>query len=99
MYGRATLSFYAYDMEGIRGVDCVLGNILKTRNGERTYTPDYFARVGAAFARDCVRNEQGAVVDQLLAHLRKFKVKTVQQLKPEQYGAFADGLRALGAQV
>jgi len=57
-----------------------------------TYTLDQLARAGAALA-------QSGKMEQALALLAKYGVQTVNQLKPEQYGAFATELRALGAQV
>jgi anaerobic glycerol-3-phosphate dehydrogenase len=38
-------------------------------------------------------------MNEALAVLAKYGVQTVNQLQPEQYGAFATELRALGAQV
>ena len=57
-----------------------------------TYTPDQLAKAGAALA------QAGKMVD-ALALLARYGVQSVNQLKPEQYGAFATELRALGAQV
>lgn len=57
-----------------------------------TYTLDALARAGAALAQAGKMNEAMAV-------LAKYGVQTVNQLKPEQYGAFATELRALGAQI
>lgn len=57
-----------------------------------TYTLDALARAGAALA-------QAGKMEQALALLAKYGVQTVNQLKPEQYGAFATELRALGAQI
>ena len=57
-----------------------------------TYTLDALARAGAALAQAGKMNEAVAV-------LAKYGVQTVNQLKPEQYGAFATELRALGAQI
>ena len=57
-----------------------------------TYTLDQLARAGATLA-------QSGKMEQALALLAKYGVQTVNQLKPEQYGAFATELRALGAQV
>lgn len=57
-----------------------------------TYTLDALARAGAALAQAGKMNEAMAV-------LAKYGVQTVNQLKPEQYGAFAAELRALGAQI
>ena len=57
-----------------------------------TYTLDQLARAGAALA-------QSGKMEDALALLARYGVQTVNQLKPEQYGAFATELRALGAQV
>jgi hypothetical protein len=57
-----------------------------------TYTLDALARAGATLA-------QSGKMEQALALLARYGVQTVNQLKPEQYGAFATELRALGAQV
>lgn len=60
--------------------------------GAPTYTLDALARAGATLA-------QSGKMQEALALLAKYGVQTVNQLKPEQYGAFATELRALGAQV
>lgn len=57
-----------------------------------TYTLDALARAGAALA-------QAGKMNEALAVLAKYGVQSVNQLKPEQYGAFAAELRALGAQI
>ncbi len=57
-----------------------------------TYTIDALARAGATLV-------QLGKMDDAVALLAKYGVPTVNQLKPEQYGAFATDLRALGAQV
>ena len=57
-----------------------------------TYTLDQLAKAGATLA-------QSGKMEQALALLAKYGVQTISQLKPEQYGAFATELRALGAQV
>ena len=57
-----------------------------------TYTLDQLARAGATLA-------QSGKMEQALALLAKYGIQTVNQLKPEQYGAFATELRLLGAQV
>ena len=57
-----------------------------------TYALDALARAGAVLA-------QSGKMEQALALLAKYGVQTVNQLKPEQYGAFATELRALGAQL
>ncbi len=56
------------------------------------YTIEQLARAGAALA-------QSGKMEQALALLAKYGVQAVGQLQPEQYGAFATELRALGAQV
>ena len=57
-----------------------------------TYTLDALARAGAALA-------QAGKMNEAVAALEKYGVQSVNQLKPEQYGAFAAELRALGAQI
>ena len=57
-----------------------------------TYTLDALARAGATLA-------QSGKMEAALALLARYGVQTVNQLKPEQYGAFATELRALGAQI
>lgn len=57
-----------------------------------TYTLDQLAKAGAALA-------QSGQMEAALALLARYGVQTVNQLQPEQYGAFATELRALGAQV
>lgn len=57
-----------------------------------TYTLDALARAGAALA-------QSGKMQEAIAVLTKYGVQTVNQLKPEQYGAVAAELRALGAQI
>lgn len=57
-----------------------------------TYTLDALARAGAALA-------QSGKMQEAVAVLAKYGVQTVNQLKPEQYGAVAAELRALGAQI
>jgi len=57
-----------------------------------TYTLDQLARAGASLA-------QSGKMEQALALLAKYNVQTVNQLSPDQYGAFATELRALGAQL
>ena len=59
---------------------------------EPVYTLEQIAKAGAALA-------QAGKMEQALALLAKYGVQTVNQLQPEQYGAFAADLRALGAQV
>ena len=60
--------------------------------GAPTYTLDALARAGATLA-------QSGKMEAALALLARYGVQTVNQLKPEQYGAFATELRALGAQI
>lgn len=57
-----------------------------------TYTLDELARAGAALA-------QAGKMQEAMSLLAKYGVQTVNQLKPEQYGAFATELRTLGAQI
>ena len=57
-----------------------------------TYTLDQLAKAGADLA-------QTGKMEQALALLAKYGVQTVNQLQPDQYGAFATELRNLGAQV
>lgn len=57
-----------------------------------TYTLDALARAGAALA-------QAGKMQDAVNLLAKYGVQSVNQLKPEQYGAFATELRALGAQI
>jgi hypothetical protein len=56
------------------------------------YTLEQLARAGAALA-------QAGKMDLARALLAKYNVQTVNQLNPDQYGAFATELRALGAQL
>ena len=57
-----------------------------------TYTLDQLARAGGALV-------QAGKMDLCIALLAKYGVQTVNQLKPELFGAFATDLRALGAQL
>ena len=57
-----------------------------------TYTVDQIARAGASLV-------DAGKMEQLLALLARYGVAAVTQLKPDQFGAFADELRALGAQI
>ena len=59
---------------------------------EDTYTLDALSRAGAALVDD-------GMMPQLLDLLTKYGVRAVVQLPKEQYGAFADELKALGAQL
>ena len=57
-----------------------------------TYTLDQLAKAGATLA-------QAGKMEQCMALLAKYNVQTVNQLHPDQFGAFATELRALGAQI
>lgn len=57
-----------------------------------TYTIEQLAKAGAVLA-------QSGRMQDALSLLARYGVQTVNQLKPEQYGAFATELRALGAQI
>ena len=57
-----------------------------------TYTVDQIARAGASLV-------DAGKMEQLLALLARYGVAAVTQLQPDQFGAFADELRALGAQI
>lgn len=57
-----------------------------------TYTLDQIAKAGANLV-------DAGKMEQLLALLTKYGVQAVTQLAPDQYGAFATELRALGAQI
>ena len=59
---------------------------------EDTYTLDALSRAGAALV-------DAGMMPQLLDLLTKYGVRAVVQLPKEQYGAFADDLKALGAQL
>ena len=56
---------------------------------EDTYTLDALSRAGAALV-------DAGMMPQLLDLLTKYGVRAVVQLPKEQYGAFADELKALG---
>ena len=60
--------------------------------GAPTYTLDQISRAGASLV-------DAGKMQQLLELLGRYGVQAVTQLKPEQYGAFATGLRGLGAQI
>lgn len=60
--------------------------------GAPTYTLDQISRAGASLV-------DAGKMEQLLALLGRYGVQAVTQLQPEQYGAFATELRALGAQI
>lgn len=57
-----------------------------------TYNLDQISRAGAALV-------DAGKMEPLLALLSRYGVAAVTQLAPEQYGAFATELRALGAQI
>lgn len=57
-----------------------------------TYTLDQIAKAGANLV-------DAGKMEQLLGLLTKYGVQAVTQLMPDQYGAFATELRALGAQI
>lgn len=57
-----------------------------------TYTLDQISHAGASLV-------DAGKMEPLLALLAKYGVAAVTQLAPEQYGAFATELRALGAQI
>lgn len=56
------------------------------------YTLDQIAKAGASLV-------DAGKMEQLLALLTKHGVQAVTQIQPDQYGAFATELRALGAQI
>ena len=60
--------------------------------GAPTYTLDQIAKAGASLV-------DAGKMEPLLALLSRYGVQAVTQLAPEQYGAFATELRALGAQI
>lgn len=60
--------------------------------GAPTYTLDQISRAGASLV-------DAGKMQQLLELLGRYGVQAVTQLLPEQYGAFATELRALGAQI
>ena len=57
-----------------------------------TYSLDQIAKAGASLV-------DAGKMEQLLGLLGKYGVQAVTQLTPDQYGAFATELRALGAQI
>lgn len=57
-----------------------------------TYTLDQIARAGASLV-------DAGKMEQLLGLLARYGVAAVTQLPPDQFGAFATELRALGAQI
>ena len=60
--------------------------------GAPTYTLGQISRAGASLV-------DAGKMQQLLELLGRYGVQAVTQLQPEQYGAFATELRALGAQI
>lgn len=60
--------------------------------GAPTYTLDQISRAGASLV-------DAGKMQQLLELLGRYGVQAVTKLQPEQYGAFATELRALGAQI
>ena len=60
--------------------------------GAPAYTLDQISRAGASLV-------DAGKMQQLLELLGRYGVQAVTQLKPEQYGAFATELRAMGAQI
>ena len=56
------------------------------------YTLEQLARAGASLA-------QAGKVDQAQALLARYDIRSISQLPPVHYGAFATELRALGAQI
>lgn len=59
-----------------------------------SYTMDQIARAGA----DLIE-AQPALMDALMAMLPKYGVQALSQLQPDQYGAVAIELRAMGAKI
>lgn len=57
-----------------------------------TYTLDQIAKAGANLV-------DAGKMEQLISLLTKYGVQAVTQIAPDQYGAFATELRALGAQI
>ena len=57
-----------------------------------TYTPDDLARAAMALMDSGKQQE-------LIGLLGQFGVVAIQELRPEQYGAFATALRGMGAQI
>lgn len=62
--------------------------------GAPGYTAEQISRAGAELVQMDPTKMQA-----LLAMLQQFGVATIQMLKPEQFGAFANGLRSLGARL
>lgn len=57
-----------------------------------SYTLDQISRAGASLV-------DAGKMQQLLQLLSRYGVQAITQIQPEQYGAFATELRALGAQI
>lgn len=57
-----------------------------------SYTLDQISRAGASLV-------DAGKTQQLLQLLSRYGVQAITQIQPEQYGAFATELRALGAQI
>ncbi len=57
-----------------------------------TYTIDQLAQAGATLA-------QAGKMAEALTLLDQYGIQSIAELKPEQYGAFATELRAIGAQI
>lgn len=62
--------------------------------GAPGYTAEQISRAGAELVQTDPTKMQA-----LLGLLQQFGVATIQMLKPEQFGAFANGLRSLGARL
>lgn len=62
--------------------------------GAPGYTAEQISRAGAELVQT-----DPTKMPALLAMLQQFGVATIQMLKPEQFGAFANGLRSLGARL
>ena len=62
--------------------------------GAPGYTAEQISRAGAELVQT-----DPAKMQALLGMLQQFGVATIQMLKPEQFGAFANGLRSLGARL
>ena len=62
--------------------------------GAPGYTAEQISRAGAELVQTDPTKMQA-----LMAMLQQFGVATIQMLKPEQFGAFANGLRSLGARL
>ena len=62
--------------------------------GAPGYTAEQISRAGAELVQTDPTKMQA-----LLGMLQQFGVATIQMLNPEQFGAFANGLRSLGARL